>query len=128
MYMLSKCTSLEEISLRFFETNHGQNEGDSLHSAITQALKIAGVIFLSSQLTTIFALAWPKQPYVIHSLQWDDFWDLKSLSKDLRVLEARRGSDAEQTNWNDIMEMYVTKSHLETIFVKPVIMMCNSSR
>jgi len=118
LYTLSRSKNLEEISLRFFETNHGQNEGDSAHSAIGHAVKTAGDLFLPSQLTTIFALARPKQPYMVHSLQWDDFFDFKTLSKDLRILEARRASDAGEINWNSIMEIRVTKSHLDTIFVK----------
>lgn len=34
LYALHKNTTIQEISLIFFGTNHGQNEGDSVHSAI----------------------------------------------------------------------------------------------
>ncbi|GFO18207.1 hypothetical protein PoB_004471200 [Plakobranchus ocellatus] len=73
LYMLSKSTSLEKNPYAFFETNYRQNEENSAHSAKAQALKITEDIFLPSQLTTIFALLWLNQPYMVHSLQWMTF-------------------------------------------------------
>ena len=55
-YMVSKSTNLKDVSLRFFETNRGQNEGDSAHSAIVHALKHAGNLFLPSQVATVITL------------------------------------------------------------------------
>ena len=119
LYTVSKSTNLHEISLRFFESYHGQNEGDSAHSAINHAVSSAGDLFQPSQLTTVFSLARPKQPYIIHQLQFDDFWDFKTLSKDLRILEARRSSGSEGTfNWNRVMELQVSKQHLDKVFYK----------
>ena len=119
LYTVSKSINLHEISLRFFESYHGQNEGDSAHSAINHAVSSAGDLFQPSQLTTVFSLARPKQPYIIHQLQFDDFWDFKTLSKDLRILEARRSSGSEGTfNWNRVMELQVSKQHLDKVFYK----------
>ncbi|XP_076453198.1 uncharacterized protein LOC143288506 [Babylonia areolata] len=119
LYTVSKSTNLQEISLRFFESYHGQNEGDSAHSAINQAVSSAGDLFQPSQLTTVFSLARPKQPYIIHQLQFDDFLDFKTLSKDLRILEARRSSGSEDSfNWNRVMELKVSKQHLDKVFYK----------
>lgn len=58
---LSKC--VEIISLSFFETNHGQSEGNSMHSFIEHAVKQVGEIIVPSQLVTICKMA--KQPYSI---------------------------------------------------------------
>lgn len=41
LYTINNATNLEEITLQFSVPNHGQNEGDSAHSAIGYALKIA---------------------------------------------------------------------------------------
>lgn len=57
LYAVRKLENLETISLRFFEANHGQSEGDSVHSAISYAVSKAGDIFVPSQLYPIFRLA-----------------------------------------------------------------------
>lgn len=44
LYILIKFTLIEEICLKYFETNHGQNEWDSAHSAISHAILHAGDI------------------------------------------------------------------------------------
>ena len=85
-----------EISLRFFETNHGQSEGDSAHSAISHALNNAGDLFVPLQISPVVFLARPKQPYIVNRMQCDDCLDFKTLSKELRILEARRASDTEE--------------------------------
>lgn len=48
IYALAKLPSLEEVSIRYFETNHGQNEGDAAHSAISTAISTAGEIYVPS--------------------------------------------------------------------------------
>nr|CAH7746657.1 unnamed protein product [Callosobruchus chinensis] len=45
LYALDKFPSLEQIPMRYFETNHGQNEGDAAHSAISTAISTAEDIF-----------------------------------------------------------------------------------
>lgn len=63
LYMINHSSNIQEISLRFFESFHGQSEGDSAHSAINSALKRAGDLFVPSQLSTIIKMARPKQGY-----------------------------------------------------------------
>lgn len=82
LYTVINSTNLSEVSLRFFETNHGQCEGDSAHSAIGHALKKAGDLFLPSQVATVMSLARPQKPYIIKQMQYKDFFDFKGLSKD----------------------------------------------
>lgn len=60
--------NIEEISLFFYESFHGQNEGDSAHSAVSTALSTAGDIFIPSQLIPIVRLARRKQPYRVNPL------------------------------------------------------------
>ncbi|CAH0547290.1 unnamed protein product [Brassicogethes aeneus] len=50
LYSLAKYNTIKDISLKFFETNHVQNEGDSAHSAIGYALAHSGDLFVPSQL------------------------------------------------------------------------------
>ena len=106
LYMLSKSANMEDISLRFFETYHRQNEGDSAHSAINHPLKSAEDVFHPLELGPIFKLARP--PYIVHQLDFDDFLDFKTLSKDLRILNAPRQTDTDEPiRSNDIIEPQV---------------------
>lgn len=47
---------VSRVSLRFFEPYHGQNEGDSVHSAVNTALAAAGDVFVPSQIASIIRL------------------------------------------------------------------------
>ena len=108
-----------EISQCFFETNHGQSEGNSAHSAFGDALNNAGDLFVPSQISPVVSLVRPKQPYIVNSMQFDDFLDFKTLSKELRILEARRASDTEESfAWSRVMELQVTKSKPDEILYK----------
>ena len=107
---------------RFFETNHGQNEGDSAHSAIGRALKHEGDLYIPSQVVTVMSLARPSNPYIVKQLQFEDFLDFKGLSKDLRILESGKASGSQEDGfggWGNIMELKVTKQHPDKIFYKP---------
>lgn len=73
LYIISQLKSVEKISLRFFTTNHGQNEGDSAHSAISYSIKKAGEVFLPSQFIPIFRLARPSKPYEVFTLVLDHY-------------------------------------------------------
>lgn len=44
-YCVSRRQSITEISLRYYEPNHGQSEGDSCHRAITYAVSKQGSYF-----------------------------------------------------------------------------------
>ena len=65
--MVNFSTSAQEISLRFFESFHGQCEGDSVHSAINTTIERTGDLFVPSQLSPIFALARCKRPYKVEN-------------------------------------------------------------
>lgn len=118
LYAVANSSYIEEISLRFFESFHGQNEGDSAHSAVSTALSRAGDLFIPSQLYPIIHLARYKQPYQVHPLQHSDFLDFKKLSRDLRVLSIRTSETGKSVKWHDIMELKVTKKEPLTIFYK----------
>ena len=70
LYTVLHSKNLNEISLKFLETSHGQNKGDSVHSRISHAIKHAGNIFVPSQLCPIFKLARRQHPYNVYPLQY----------------------------------------------------------
>lgn len=120
LHTLAKSKNIEEINLRFFEAYHGQNEGDSCHSAISYAIKQAGDTFIPSQLHPIFRLARRDKPYSVHVLQYNDFIDFKGLSKELRILKERdvQGNVDFVVDWTNMTELRVTKENLQQIYFK----------
>lgn len=118
LFIVSKSNHITEISLRFFVTNHGQSEGDSAHSAISYAIKKAGELFVPSQLTPIIRLARHAKPYEVRTFTFDDFWDFKSFSENLRVRSLRTDDKGNPFKWTDVAEFKVTKTDIQKIFFK----------
>lgn len=83
LYVVNTATNIESISLRYFEAFHGQNEGDTCHSTISTALSTAGNVFVPIQLLPIFSLARRSRPYIVFPLEYQEFLDFKSISKEL---------------------------------------------
>ena len=106
--------------LRFFESFHGQYEGDSVHSAINTAIERSGDLSVPSQLSPIFALARRKRPYKVKKLEHYKFLNLKKLSQDLKFFNLRKDNQNLKfpVNWNQVMEMSVIKSKPSTICFK----------
>ena len=53
LYFVSNSQSVQTVTLHFFEANHGQSEGDAIHSTVERALTQAGDIFVPSQLLSV---------------------------------------------------------------------------
>nr|CAH7712759.1 unnamed protein product [Callosobruchus chinensis] len=119
LHLINNSSNISEISLRFFESYHGQNEGDSAHSAISFALKKAGEVCVPSQLPPIFRLARRRQPYIVTQMNYKQFLDFKGVAKNLRILTIRKDNESQNPiNWTEIMELKVTKESPDTIYFK----------
>ncbi|XP_071056957.1 uncharacterized protein [Onthophagus taurus] len=115
MYVVNKFSALTEITLSYFETNHGQNEGDSAHSAISKAIATAGSIFMPSQLHPVIRLARKKSPYNVIPMTYKDF---KALSKEIRILNVKISESGKRIKWTDIKEIQVRKTEPDKLFLK----------
>lgn len=118
LYAVVNSSSIAEISLRYFESFHGQNEGDSAHRAISSAVAHSGNVYIPSQLHPIFRLARSKQPYIVCPLQTQDFLDFKAFSKGTKILFVRTTDSGNQVKCSEIMELKVKKTHPTKIFFK----------
>nr|CAH7768380.1 unnamed protein product [Callosobruchus chinensis] len=120
MLLHSVCSlkNLKCISLSFFVSCHGQNEGDSAHSAITSAMNKAAEIMVPSQLIPVCRLARKKNPYSVHALATEDFLDFKSLATDLRLLSVRQDDDGNTLDWTKMYEFKVEKSTPNKLYFK----------
>ena len=103
-----KTTKIEEISLFFSEKNHGQNEGDSAHSCISEALSRCSVINTPSEVVPIIRNAKVKEPfYSTTVIKYSDIVDFKSMSKELGILNNRVSTDGCSINWTKIHSLKV---------------------
>nr|CAH7753579.1 unnamed protein product [Callosobruchus chinensis]CAH7761330.1 unnamed protein product [Callosobruchus chinensis] len=121
LYFLKTSKYIKAVTHYFFESFHGQNEGDSVHSTISSAISRAGNIYVPSQILPIIRLARKQNPYIVHEMQFSDFIDFKSYSQNLRLLSVRRAmADNEVTNlnWTKIFVIRVDKENPNKIFFK----------
>ncbi|KAG4079311.1 hypothetical protein HA402_008003 [Bradysia odoriphaga] len=119
LYFIRQSKNVKEVSLRYFVTNHGQNEGDSAHSTISTAMDSKAHILVPSLMPNIIATARNENPYKVHSLGFTDFLDFKAYSQLLNILSVRKNDDGNGSiNWTDVMEIRVEKHSPKTLFYK----------
>lgn len=103
---------IDSISLRFFETNHGQSEGDSAHSTIENAINHSGDLFMPSQLVSVIRISRTRpRPYIVKHMESAEFLNFKKLSTDLRILKIRKDNEqGDHIKWNEMKEILVEKN------------------
>lgn len=118
LHTITKAKSLRKIHLYFFESSHGQNEGDSAHSSISTAMSLAGDIFIPAQLPPILKLARRHLPYTVINMNVNNFYDFKSLSEKIRIKSVRKFETGEDVDWTKVKEVMVDKDNVAQLFVK----------
>ncbi|CAH1634675.1 unnamed protein product [Spodoptera littoralis] len=97
---------LENITHRFFETGHGQNEGDSMHSCIERAMKNK-VLYTPDQVYSIIMNAKVTgNKYKVHEMKQRDFYNIKNLISGKHWLRDTHGN---KIKWAKIMEVKVSR-------------------
>ena len=97
------------ITVHYFETSHGQCEGDSMHSTVERAVKRAGDIMVPSQLAMVIRMARSK-PYIVKEVMTSDIMDWKTVSRDLGLLRIRLTDEGLGVDWTKMMQVKVDKS------------------
>lgn len=118
LHVVTNAKNINKISISFFETNHGQSEGDSAHSCISTALSLAGDVFIPAQLPPILKLARRNLPYHVFTMNGQDFGDYKSIAENIRLRSTRKFDSGEEVDWTKIKEVMVNKSDLTHLFIK----------
>ena len=117
MDTISKAVNLKEITILYFETGHGQCEGDAVHSVIERSMKNVGEIYVPAQLSTLVRLS-ASSPYIVHDVVTSDIKDYKSLSVQMGLLRCRVAEDGEEIQWTNIRQLQVTKDAPNSFFFK----------
>lgn len=116
-YFIDHSVSVKCITLYFFETNHGQCEGDAMHSTIERAVKRSGDVFVPTQLAMIIRLA-RRVPYKVIEVQRQLLMDWKQYSQKLRILRIRESDEGVSMDWTKIKQLRIEKKHKNKLFYK----------
>ncbi|KAK6169370.1 hypothetical protein SNE40_020438 [Patella caerulea] len=114
---INKAKNIEEVVIFYFETNHGQSEGDSIHSVVERALKRVKEIVTPSQLSGVIRLA-SKKPYHVVDVDTNSIQDFKELSQTLAILRVRLTDAGAEIRWPDFKQMKITKQNTKVIYFK----------
>ncbi|XP_033117967.1 uncharacterized protein LOC117117687 [Anneissia japonica] len=119
MYFIESSKSIQEITLNFFETNHVQSEGDSIHSTIERAINQVSEIALPFQVVSIISMARKRpKPYTVIPTKSADIKDWKTLSQKKGILRVRYAESGKNIDWTKFMQVQVKKNEPETVRFK----------
>ena len=117
LHFLQSSTAVKQVAIYFFETSHGQCEGDSMHSTIERAVRRVGDVFVPTQMATIIRMA-RREPYVVHEVQTASILDWKTLSQQRQILRIRTSQEGHEIVWTKVMVIMVSKDSPNTIGYK----------
>ena len=101
-------TPVKQITHRFFESGHSQNENDSVHSVIERARKRCVPILTPDEYCVVARMAAQTRPYTVVEMGESDFKDFKKTSESLKNFKI--GSVGETINWLEINEFHVDEA------------------
>ncbi len=99
--------AIKSIKLCFLEPGHTQMECDSMHASIEHEKKHKHVYGLNEWLNIMLS-ARRNRPYNVHRLTFRDFYDLKSLARQL-VKNRNKNEDGQLVSWLEVRLLKFTK-------------------
>ena len=116
---VKKSKHIRSINMYYFETNHGQNEGDAVHSAVERALDRQSEVVVPSQLFTVIRSARINpRPYNVINLVTEDIVDWKAYSVDRGILRNRVADDGATIDWPKVMQLQFRKERTDSFSFK----------
>lgn len=107
LYMFAAQELQINITHRFFETGHGQSEGDSMHSSIERELKHR-VVYTPEQMYAIIMNAKVTgEKYNVKEMLQSEFFNIKELIKNKNWVKDEEG---QKITWSKIMEVSILHS------------------
>ena len=103
----------------FFQTNHGQNEGDLMHSVIERKIKKMGELFLPPELAIVMKVA----RKLMLCIKWrkcllGNGLDWKARSVSVGFLRCRQNDDGNDINWKEFMSIKFKKGSPQKFYIK----------
>ena len=108
-FLIKDHPTLQSIDHNFFETGHTEMECDSIHSKIEKKSKNIPVYSPEGWAQIIRTARNNPFPFVVKTMQFDDFYDFKSLAKE---------TDSRKIPWRNVCWLQYRKSDPFKIFYK----------
>ena len=116
---VSEAKSVQVVTFYYFETNHGQSEGDSMHSTIEKCLARSEEVFHPCQLSSIIKEARKDPcPYTVRHVQTNDILDWKTYGHNLGILKCRQADTGEAIDWTTFKQIRISKELPTSILFK----------
>ena len=104
-------SSVKVVTLHYFVTNHGQSEGDAVHSVIQRRMDHVSEIMIPGQLASIIRMARIQpRPYLVREITSEDVMDWKALSQQSGILRVRESRGGQFIDWTQVMALQFTKN------------------
>ena len=104
-FALNNC-HLERVDLKFLVSGHTSMEVDSMHSAIETSKKYGQNVYIPEDWYNIIRSARRKTPYVIVPIEYDEFMDFKTYTKQFNM---KTDANGKPIKWNKIRQVTVEK-------------------
>lgn len=97
---------INSITHKFLVAGQTQNEGDHIHSVIERSIrqfKKRAPIYVPEQYLSLVRQAKENvKPYIVHEIGFEDFFDFKELSKEMRMKEIFKNENNETIRIADV--------------------------
>jgi len=121
LHAVRQFKNIKTITHKYLIKGHTQNEGDSVHSLIERQCKKqlkSGPIYTPEAFVSIIRTAKKTgEPYHVHELCYEDFYDIKSLCTQIGV-NITVNTENEAVKFMSIKIMKVEKQSPSSIFYK----------
>ena len=118
-HFIDKAKSVQSVTVRYFPTNHGQSEGDAMHSVIERNVRRLKEVMVPAQLTTICKMArLHPRPYHVIEVQSKDIDDWKSAGQQKGILRIRTSEGGQNVDWKKFMAIKILKGEVNSIYFK----------
>jgi hypothetical protein len=112
-----KTLPIDVIYHKFLIPGHTMMECDSMHSSIEYARKHL-TLYTVNDWVNVLKSAGRHSPYEVNSMNFGDFFDLKSLATSIIISNRRTTTSGCTVNWLDIKWIRVEKARPGTILLK----------
>ncbi|XP_045450125.1 uncharacterized protein LOC123658877 [Melitaea cinxia] len=115
LYLYAAIKFKLEITHRFFESGHSQNEGDSMHACIERALKNKKIYTPDQLYGLVMNAKQTGEKYNVKEMRQTDFYDLKKLITGQNWLKDSNGI---KIYWSKIKQIKVCYTNPHSLYYK----------
>ena len=105
---LEQSKTVTEITLHSFEPNHGQNEGDAVHSCVERMLPRVTEVITPNELSMIIRMSRKNNNRLVN-IDTSDILNWKQVSSDYGIIRCRTAENGTAIDWTKVRQIHVEK-------------------